>query len=87
MHAIFGGTEHCIATYPGDMAIALMVLDAELELASQSGTRKVAIGDFHKVPGDTPNIETILQTGELITGIDIPASAAARRSHYLKVRV
>jgi xanthine dehydrogenase YagS FAD-binding subunit len=86
MHAILGGSEHCIATYPGDMAVALMVLDAELELTGQSGTRKVAIGDFHKVPGDTPDVETILQPGELITGIDVPASAAARRSHYLKVR-
>jgi xanthine dehydrogenase YagS FAD-binding subunit len=86
MHAILGGSDHCIATYPGDMAVALLVLDAELELTGQSGTRKVAIGDFHREPGDTPHIETELQPGELITGIDIPASAAAKRSHYLKVR-
>src|SRR4051812_5112742 len=86
MHAILGVSDHCIATYPGDMAVALMVLDADLELTGQSGTRKVAIGDFHREPGDTPHIETVLQPGELITGIDIPASAAAKRSHYLKVR-
>lgn len=86
MHAILGGSDHCIATYPGDMAVAMTVLDAELELTGQNGTRKVAIGDFHKVPGDTPDVETVLQPGEMISGIDIPASAMARRSHYLKVR-
>src|SRR3954447_24785114 len=58
MLAILGGSDHCIATYPGDMAVALLVLDAELELTGQSGTRKVAIGDFHREPGDTPHIET-----------------------------
>ena len=86
MHAILGGSDHCIATYPGDMAVAMMVLDAELVLTGRNGTRKIAIGDFHKVPGDTPDVETALQPGELITGIDIPASAMAQRSHYLKVR-
>jgi xanthine dehydrogenase YagS FAD-binding subunit len=86
MHAILGVSDQCIATYPGDMAVAMMVLDAELQLTGQNGTRKVAIGDFHKAPGDTPHIETVLEPGEMISGIDIPASAAAKRSHYLKVR-
>jgi len=86
MHAILGVSEQCIANYPGDMAVAMTVLDAELELTGQEGTRKVAVGDFHTVPGDTPHIETVLRPGEMITGIDIPASAAAKRSHYLKVR-
>ncbi len=86
MHAILGVSDHCIATNPGDMAVAMMVLDAELELIGRNGTRKVAIGDFHRLPADTPHIETILRPGELITGIAIPASAAARRSGYLKVR-
>ena len=86
MHAILGGSDQCIATYPGDMAVAMIVLDAELELTGRNGVRKVAIGDFHKVPGDTPNVETVLEPGEMITGIEIPASAAAKRSHYLKVR-
>jgi xanthine dehydrogenase YagS FAD-binding subunit len=85
-HAILGVSDHCIATYPGDMAVALMVLDAELELTHQQGARRVAIGDFHKIPGDTPHIETILQPGEMITGIDVPGSARAKRSYYLKVR-
>jgi xanthine dehydrogenase YagS FAD-binding subunit len=86
MHAILGGSDHCIATYPGDMAVAMMVLDAELELTGQDGMRTLPIGDFHRVPGNTPNIETVLQPGEMITAINVPASAAARRSHYLKVR-
>jgi xanthine dehydrogenase YagS FAD-binding subunit len=86
MHAILGGSDHCIATYPGDMAVAMMVLDAELELTGRNGTRKIAIADFHKTPGNTPDVETVLQPGEMITGIDIPASAMARRSRYLKVR-
>ena len=86
MHAILGGSDQCIATYAGDMAVALMVLDAELELTGPNGKRTVPIGDFHRVPGDTPHIETVLLPGEMITGIDIPASAAAKRSYYLKVR-
>jgi xanthine dehydrogenase YagS FAD-binding subunit len=86
MHAILGGSDQCIATYAGDMAVALIVLDAELELTGPNGKRTVPIGDFHRVPGDSPNIETVLSPGEMITGIDIPASAAAKRSYYLKVR-
>jgi xanthine dehydrogenase YagS FAD-binding subunit len=86
MHAILGGSDHCIATYAGDMAVAMTVLDAELELTGRDGKRTVPIGDFHVVPGDTPHIETVLRPGEMITGIDVPASAAARRSYYLKVR-
>jgi xanthine dehydrogenase YagS FAD-binding subunit len=85
-HAILGVSDQCIATYPGDMAVAMTVLDAQLELTGQQGTRTVAVGDFHKVPGDTPHIETVLQPGEMITAIDIPASAASKRSYYLKVR-
>jgi xanthine dehydrogenase YagS FAD-binding subunit len=86
MHAILGGSDQCIATYSGDMAVALIALDARVELTGQSGKRVVPIGDFHQVPGTTPQVETVLAPGEMITGIDIPASAAARRSHYLKVR-
>jgi xanthine dehydrogenase YagS FAD-binding subunit len=84
--AILGVSDHCIASNPGDMAVALTVLDAQIELTGGNGKRTVPIGDFHKIPGDTPHIETVLQPGEMITGIDVPASAAARRSHYLKVR-
>jgi xanthine dehydrogenase YagS FAD-binding subunit len=86
MHAILGVSDGCIATHPSDMAVAMLVLDAVVEVTGPNGTRKVPIGDFHKAPGETPNIETILQAGEMITAIDVPASAAARRSYYLKVR-
>jgi xanthine dehydrogenase YagS FAD-binding subunit len=86
MLAILGTSDHCIASYPGDMAVAMLALDARIELTGASGKRTVGIEDFHVVPGNTPNIETVLTPGEMITGIDIPASAAAQRSHYLKVR-
>ncbi|MBV9736440.1 MAG: xanthine dehydrogenase family protein subunit M [Acidisphaera sp.] len=85
--AILGGSGHCIATHPSDLAVALVALDTVLELRGANGaTRQVALGDFHKLPGDTPHIETVLQPGELITALVVPASAAARRSGYLKVR-
>ena len=86
LHAILGGSDHCIATNASDMAVAMTVLDAELELTSPSGTRKVAIADFHLLPDDTPHIETVLLPGEMITAINLPASAMAQRSYYLKVR-
>lgn len=86
MHAILGGSDQCIATYAGDMAVAMVALDATLELTGPGGRRTVPIDEFHKVPDNTPHIETILLPGEMITGIDIPASPAARRSYYLKVR-
>lgn len=86
MLAILGGSQHCIATNPGDMAVALIALGARVELTGTNGKRTVAIEDFHVVPGNTPEVETVLLPGEMITGIEIPASAAAQRSHYLKVR-
>jgi xanthine dehydrogenase YagS FAD-binding subunit len=79
MHAILGVSDHCIATHASDLAVALVALDATLELRGPSNAnRTIPIGALHRVPGDTPHIETSLQPGELI--------AAARRSHYLKVR-
>jgi xanthine dehydrogenase YagS FAD-binding subunit len=86
MLAILGGSEHCIATYPGDMAVALIALDAKVELTGTKGTRTVPVEDFYVLPGDTPHVETVLTPGEMITAIEIPASTAARRSHYVKVR-
>jgi xanthine dehydrogenase YagS FAD-binding subunit len=86
MHAILGVSDHCIATHPSDMAVALMVLDATVVVTGQNGTRQIPIGDFHVVPGSTPGVETVLQPGEMITAIEVPASAAAKRSGYLKVR-
>jgi xanthine dehydrogenase YagS FAD-binding subunit len=87
MLAILGGSDHCIASYPGDLAVALITLDATVELTGPAGKKRIVpVEDFHVVPGATPQVETILAPGEMITGITIPASAAAQRSYYLKVR-
>ena len=86
MHAVLGVSGACIAAYAGDLATALIVLDATLQIAGPGGTRTIALADLHLLPGSTPHIETQLHPGELITRIDIPPSRAAARSHYLKVR-
>ncbi len=86
MNAVLGGSAHCIAAYPGDLAVALVALDAWVEVAGPEGTRTVPLTELHRLPGDTPHLETILKDGELITALAIPTSALARRSHYLKVR-
>jgi xanthine dehydrogenase YagS FAD-binding subunit len=81
--AILGGSDHCIATHPSDMPAALIAFDAAIE-TDRGRTMKLA--DFYRLPGDTPWIENDLQPGELITAIVVPASQAARRSTYVKVR-
>ena len=85
-HAVLGGSEHCIATYAGDLANALLVLDARLRIIGPSGERVIALADLHRIPGDTPAVETQLEPGDLILSIEVPTGSAARRSHYLKVR-
>jgi xanthine dehydrogenase YagS FAD-binding subunit len=85
--AILGGSEQCIATHPSDFPVALMALDAEVDLAARDGTtRRLKLAEFYRLPGDTPQIETALQPGELVLNVRVPASAAARNSCYLKVR-
>lgn len=84
--AILGGSDKCIATHPSDLAVALAALDAAVELRSSGGTRAVAINDFYRVPGDTPETETVIAPGELITAILLPPAGTGDRSHYLKVR-
>src|SRR6202044_845367 len=87
MLAILGGSDHCIATHASDLAVALTALDATVHLHGADGAeRQVPIGEFYRLPGDTPNIETELRPGELITGVTVPRSASARNSHYLKLR-
>lgn len=81
-HAVLGTSESCIATYPGDLAVALVAFDAVVDLGSHS----VPVEEFFLKPGDTPERETVIAPGEMIVGINIPASAAARNSTYLKVR-
>ena len=85
-HAVLGGSDHCIATYAGDFANALLVLDATVKIAGPDGERTIPLAELHRLPGDTPAVETQLAPGELILSIDVPISPAARRSHYLKVR-
>ena len=86
MNAILGGTEHCIAAYPGDMANALLVVDAELIVCGPHGERRLPLDTLHRQPGDTPHLETSLQAGELIAWIVLPFSSHARNSNYLKLR-
>ncbi|WP_028101948.1 FAD binding domain-containing protein [Pseudoduganella violaceinigra] len=86
MHAILGASPACVAVNPSDMSVALAALDALVLLRGAQGERTVAIGDFHRLPGDTPQYDTVLQPGELIVAIDLPPSRMARHSHYLKLR-
>jgi xanthine dehydrogenase YagS FAD-binding subunit len=86
-HAVLGVSDHCIATHPSDMCVAMAVLDADVHTVRPDGImRSIPFLDFHVAPGDTPHIEAVLAHGELITHVVIPNLAAAWRSHYLKVR-
>jgi xanthine dehydrogenase YagS FAD-binding subunit len=85
-HAVLGVSDHCIATYPGDFAQALIALDAEVEILGASGAMTMPFNQLHREPGDAPNIETRLAPGALITAFTIPAGPLARRSFYLKIR-
>jgi xanthine dehydrogenase YagS FAD-binding subunit len=85
-HAIFGASEHCIATHPSDMCVALAALDATVHLVGPEGERSVPLLDFHRLPGDHPEIETIVRPGELITAVELASSLAAANSRYRKVR-
>lgn len=86
MHAILGTSEHCIAANPSDMCVALAALDAVILTQGPSGERRIPITEFHLLPGETPHLETVLEHGEMITAVDLPAMPYAKRSHYLKVR-
>jgi xanthine dehydrogenase YagS FAD-binding subunit len=86
MHAILGQSEHCIATHPSDMCVALAVLDAVIRVRGPKGDRQIPIADFHRLPGNTPERDTNLASDELIVAVDLPAMPFATRSHYLKVR-
>lgn len=84
--AVIGSSEQCIATHPGDMAIAMRVLDASVETVNPTGaTRAIPIADFHRLPGDTPHIDTNLQPGELITAVTLPRPLGGRHVYH-KVR-
>jgi len=85
--AIFGGSENCIATHPSDLPVALLALDAELDLvAPGGGRRRIRLADFYSLPRDAPHKETVLRPGELIAAVHVPGGPVARNSTYLKVR-
>jgi xanthine dehydrogenase YagS FAD-binding subunit len=86
MHAILGGSPACVATHPSDMCVALAALDAIVHVRGTSGERTVALCDLHRLPGDCPDVETVLEPGELITAVELPGSPIAARSTYRKVR-
>lgn len=85
-HAVLGTSDACIASYPGDFAQALVALDAVVETAGPQGGRRIAFADLHRRPEGTPDVETVLMPGELITAIEVPAGPWTRRSRYVKVR-
>ncbi len=85
-HAVLGTSEHCIAVNPSDLAVALVALDALVEIQGPVGKRAVPLRDFHRLPAATPHIETVLDAGEVISAIMVPGNPMGRRSHYLKVR-
>jgi xanthine dehydrogenase YagS FAD-binding subunit len=87
IHAVLGTSEHCIATHPSDLCVALVAVDAIVHaVGPRGGERTMPLADFHREPGDRPDVETVLEPGELITSVDLPPLAMAARSTYVKVR-
>ena len=86
IHAILGASQSCVATHPSDMCVALAALDATVHLKTARGERTIPLLELHREPGDRPDIETMLEPGDLITAVELPALPAAARSTYRKVR-
>ncbi|MGA6161899.1 FAD binding domain-containing protein [Amycolatopsis magusensis] len=85
-HAVLGASSHCIATHPSDLAVALTALDAEVQVLGTTGERSIPFGELHRLPGEHPELDTVLDHGELITAIDLPEAPIAANSTYRKVR-
>jgi len=85
-HAIFGASDHCVAVHPSDMAVALAALDAEVIVSHQAGQDRIPLDDFYRLPGRTPEHDTVLNHGDLITAVELPPLSDSARSHYAKVR-
>ncbi|MCI2419261.1 xanthine dehydrogenase family protein subunit M [Saccharopolyspora sp. K220] len=85
-HSILGGSDHCIATHPSDLAVALVALDATVHVLGPGGDRAVPVADFYLLPEATPERENALRPGELITGVSVPHAPVAAHSQYLKLR-
>ncbi|MEX2261692.1 MAG: xanthine dehydrogenase family protein subunit M [Bryobacteraceae bacterium] len=86
MHAILGTSDQCIAVHPSDMCVALAALEAVVRVTGKGGDRAIPFADFHRLPGDTPQIDSNLRTDEIITSIDLPPKGFAHHHAYLKVR-
>jgi xanthine dehydrogenase YagS FAD-binding subunit len=86
MHAILGTSEHCIATHPSDMCVALSVLEARVLVSGSGGERSIAFADFHRLPVDAPHLDSNLRADEIITAIELPPKGFARNYTYLKIR-
>jgi xanthine dehydrogenase YagS FAD-binding subunit len=86
MHAILGSSEHCIAVHASDLCVALVALDAVVHIQGAGGERRVPLTEFYVVPGERPDIENVLEHGELITAVEVPLLPVGARSGYLKVR-
>src|SRR2546421_5453176 len=84
--AVLGTSEHCIATNPSDMCVAMATLEATIHVQGSKGSRAVPIGEFHLLPGNTPHRETVLEPGDLITHVTLPPPAAGSKQVYLKLR-
>jgi len=85
-HAILGTSEHCVATHPSDLAVALVALDGVVRVRGAKGERRFPVEDLFRLPGDTPHLEHTLEPGELILAVEVPPGAPAGRARYLKVR-
>jgi xanthine dehydrogenase YagS FAD-binding subunit len=86
MHAILGSSDACIATHPSDMCVALALLEAKVHVSGAFGDRVIAFADFHRLPGDTPQRDTNLNPGEIITAVELPPKGFATNYTYLKIR-
>jgi xanthine dehydrogenase YagS FAD-binding subunit len=86
MHAILGASDACIATHPSDMCVALAALEAKVHVTGPAGERTIAFSDFHRLPGDTPHLDTNLHPNEIVTAIELPAQGFAANYSYLKIR-
>src|SRR4029453_5237577 len=86
MHAILGSSEACIATHPSDMCVALAALEAKVHVLGPAGERAIPFADFHRLPGDTPQIDTNLRPDEIVTAVELPAPGFAEHYTYLKIR-
>jgi xanthine dehydrogenase YagS FAD-binding subunit len=86
IHAVLGASDSCIATHPSDMCVALAALDAQVHVAGPDGARSIAFSEFHRLPGDRPDLDNTMRHGELITAVELPPSDFGRNFTYLKIR-